>query len=97
MKLIIASLLALSLTTAPVEAHSRGNDNLVLGVIGGVVLGAVISKSQRDRRDDQYIRDLRRQRAIEENNDYWTTPRRECVEVRYTDRYGRVSYRYECQ
>lgn len=109
MKKLLIALATLSMIATPAMArdhhhkrHDRGDRTgaVVAGIIGGVVLGAILS----DRRDERDYRDYnriphenRRLRDIEEYNRYWTQPQRSCVEVRYVDYYGNVTSRYECR
>ncbi len=114
MKKFLIALATFSMIASPAmardhryERHGRGDRTgaVIAGVIGGVVLGAVLSdRRDRDYRDDRYYRDYnripyeeQRLRDIERYNRYWTQPQRTCVEVRYVDYYGNVTSRYECR
>jgi hypothetical protein len=114
MKKFLIALAAVSMIATPAMARDhrhyerhRGDRTgaVVAGVIGGVVLGAILSdRSDRRDRDDRYYRDYnripyeeQRLREIDAYNRYWTQPQRTCVEVRYVDYYGRVTSRYECR
>ena len=112
MKKFVTSLIALTLISQPVQAREyrreRHHDNtgaVVAGVLGGIILGAVITESSRERRDDRYDRDdrrvpydqYRRMREIDDYNRYWTDPRRRCFDVTRYDYYGNPYYDRVCQ
>jgi len=113
MKKFLIALAAVSMVATPAMARdhrhyerdrSDRTGAVVAGVIGGVVLGVILSGRSHCDRDDRYYRDYKRipyeeqrLREIDAYNRYWTQPQRTCVEVRYVDYYGRVTSRYECR
>lgn len=113
-KIIVAAIAAVSMLATPVAArdnyryHSphRGNNTgaVIAGIIGGVVLGAVISESGRDRRyedrrdyrDDRYYRGYREPRYVVVDPYGSNVYERRCQEIRRVDYYGNPYYVTQC-
>lgn len=114
-KIIVAAIAAVSMLATPVAArdnyryHSshRGNNTgaVIAGIIGGVVLGTVISESGRDRRyedrrdyrdDDRYYRGYREPRYVVVDPYGSNVYERRCQEIRRVDYYGNPYYVTQC-
>lgn len=116
MKKFVTSLIAFTLVSQPVMArehyersHRDNTGSIVAGVLGGIIIGAVVAGTDRSRRDDRYYRDdyrddrhvpydqYQRMRDVDAYNRYWTDPRRHCSDVTRYDYYGNPYYDRVCQ
>lgn len=117
-KIIATIALGLMVASSPVAAkerhHHKGDSTgkVVAGVVGGLILGAIIANSDNDRDDrrrrrydrDDYDYDYDRYYSYDPyEDDRYTMPRRPryyehyCVTEQMVSRSGRVYFRRTCQ
>lgn len=106
-KITTAFIILTSLFASPVMADERdyhrerrGGSDWIAPLIGGAIIGAIISGSNHDkkrRRDNEY-EDRRYDPYYDDSYTARSRPREYyCVTEQFVDRYGRIYYRRSCQ